>query len=187
LSYAQVPLAVTVPHSYVGQQVVGSVPVCFEPHLHVGTAQAVFDAPVVDAGAELTHVGQWKAGQQLVGSVPSLIGVAPFGQAMAIAGQATGFVGSQVGFAGTHWPVHVWPEQFPFASHLQVGSVAGHAQVGGGGGTLVPPSKAGVGPPDGPPPVDGAPPVVVVPPSAEPPPPVVVVPPVTHPQPLQLT
>jgi hypothetical protein len=167
------------------------VPVVFA-HLHVGAAQLTLDdVPFVVAG-ERTHIGQWYVGQQVIGSVPSRIGVDPSGQATTIAGQRTA-LGSQVGFAGTHCPVHVWPEQLPFASHLQVGSVAGQAQVGGVGGTLVPPSTAGVGagwfvPFE---PVDGAPPVVVVPPSAEPPPveppPVVVVPPATQPQPLQLT
>ena len=120
--------------------------------------------------------------------MPSLIGVAPSGQAIAIAGQATGLLGSHVGgFTGTHCPVQVWPEQFPFASHLQVGSVAGQAQVGGGGGTLVPPSAVAVGsggvvfvPPDGAPPVDGVPPPVE-------PPPVVVVPPALQPQPPHVT
>src|SRR5437868_13712636 len=99
--------------------------------------------------------------------MPSLIGVAPFGQAIAIAGHATGLFGSQTGFAGTHCPAQVWPEQFPFASHLQLGSVAGQAQ------TIVPvDGSGGVVPPD-------APPVE--------PPPVVVVPPELQPQPPQLT
>src|SRR5437773_6370683 len=104
--------------------------------------------------------------------MPSLIGVAPFGQAIAMAGHATGLFGSQTDFAGTHCPVQVCPEQFPFASHLQVGSVAGQAQVGGAGGTLVPPSAVAVG--SGgvvfdEPLADGAPPVGV-PPPVEPPP-----------------
>jgi hypothetical protein len=116
--------------------------------------------------------------------MPSLIGVAPFGQAIAIAGQATGLLGSQVGLAGRHWPVHVWPVQTPDASHVQLGSVAGQAQIGGGGGTLVPPSAVvgSGGVVDGPP-VDGAPvpvPVPVVPPP-------VVMPPALQPQPPQLT
>src|SRR5580765_8013936 len=92
--------------------------------------------------------------------MPSLIGVAPFGQAIAIAGHATGLLGSQTVLAGTHWPVHVMPEQFPFASHEQLGSVAGQAQI------IEPPV-----------PVDGSGGVV----------PVVVVPPELQPQPPQLT
>lgn len=100
----------------------------------------------------------------MVGSTPSLIGVAPSGHAIAIAGQATGRVGSQVGVLGTHLPAHVWPEQFPAASHLQVGSAVGHAQTGVGG-TLVPVEGSVVGP--------GVPPVVV--------------PPTLQPQPLHVT
>jgi len=102
--------------------------------------------------------------------MPSLIGVAPFGQAIAIAGHATGLVGSQIGLAGTHCPAQVWPEQFPFASHLQLGSVVGQAQIVV---ELVPVDGSGGGVPVDEPPVE--------------PPPVVVMPPVEHPQPPQLT
>jgi hypothetical protein len=54
-----VPAAVSVPHVYVGQQVVGSVPVCLA-HLHVGAAQAVPepDAPGIEAVVDRTHIGQ---------------------------------------------------------------------------------------------------------------------------------
>jgi hypothetical protein len=123
---------------------------------HAGAAQAV---PVPDGDVELaagTQVGQWYAGQQVIGSTPSLIGVAPSGQAIAIAGQRTR-AGSQVVVRGTHLPAHVWPEQFPFASHLHDGSVAGHAQTGVGG-TLVPVDGSG----------GAVPPPVVVPPAMQP-------------------
>ena len=106
--------------------------------------------------------------------MPSLIGVDPSGQAIAIAGHATGLLGSQIGFAGTHWPVHVCPLQLPFASHMQLGSVAGQAH-GGTGGTLVPPMPVvGSG---------GGVPVLVLPV----PPLVVGVPPPPQPQPLHDT
>ena len=162
------------------------MPVVFA-HLQVGAAQLTLDdVPFVVEG-ERTHIGQWYVGQHDIGSMPSLIGIDPSGQAIAIAGQATGLFGSHVVVAGTHCPVQVWPEQFPFASHLQLGSVVGQAQVGGEGGTEVPPSAAGVGDgmfvpavPPAPVPVPPLPVPVLVPP-------VVVMPPALQPQPLQLT
>jgi hypothetical protein len=153
------------------------VPVVFA-HLQVGAAQLTLDdvPPVVEG--ERTHIGQWYVGQQVIGLVPSRIGVDPSGQATTIAGQRTP-LGSQVGLAGTHCPAHVWPEQFPFASHWQLGSLVGQAQ-GGVGGTEVPPSAAGVG--DGVPVPE--PPSMPVLPVPVPP---VVVPPALQPQPPQLT
>ena len=62
------------------------------------------------------------------------------------------------------------PEQLPFASHVQDGSLVGHAQVGGVGGTLIP--------------VDGSVDGMFVPPVDVPP---VVVPPALHPQPEHVT
>jgi hypothetical protein len=95
--------------------------------------------PVVEAGVEALHVGQVYVWQQVFGSTPAGIGVAPSGQTGANVGHATGLFGSHVGFAGTHCPSHVWPLQLPFASHTHDGSPAGHAHVDGGtGGTLVP-------------------------------------------------
>jgi hypothetical protein len=158
----------TVPHSYFGQQVAGSVLMILAHGQRTAGHALVLGAPVaVVAG---TQVGQWYVGQQVIGSTPSLIGVAPSGQAIAIAGQATGLVGSQVDFAGTHCPVHVWPLQFPLASHMQDGSLVGQAQIGVGG-TLVP--------------VDGSGEVMFVPPVDVPPP--VVVPPALQPQPEHVT
>ena len=52
--YPQVPSASNIRHSYVGQQVIGSVPVCLA-HLHVGAGQGA-TAPFAVAGA--THAGQ---------------------------------------------------------------------------------------------------------------------------------
>ena len=132
---AQVPSALTAPHSYFGQQLAGSVPTCLAHGQRIA-GQAVPVPPVVDAGVERTHVGHVYVWQHVFGSMPEEIGVAPSGHAIAIAGQATGLLGSQVGFAGTHCPSHVWPLQFPAASQTQDGSPAGHAQVDGG--TLVP-------------------------------------------------
>ena len=83
-----------------------------------------------------TQVGQWYAGQQVVGSTPSLIGVAPSGHAIAIAGQATGLFGSHVVVLGTHLPTQVWPRQVPVASQVQVGSAVVQPQVEGGGTVL---------------------------------------------------
>ena len=135
LRYAQVPSALTAPHSYVGQQLAGSVPTCLA-HAHLIAGQAVPVPPVVPAGVERTQVGQVYVWQHVFGSVPDGIGVAPSGQMGANVGQTFGFFGSHVGFAGTHCPSHVWPLQLPSASHTQDGSPAGHAHVDGG--TLVP-------------------------------------------------
>ena len=138
------------PHSYVGQQLAGSVPTTFaQAHLIAG--QLVL-APVVGR----VHVGQWYAGQQVFGSMPSAIVIDPSGQmARSILGQMT-VAGSHVGVSGTHLPAQVWPLQFPLASHTHDGSDAGQAHVVSGG-TLVP--------------VDGSIVVVGVPPVLQPQPP----------------
>ena len=93
----------------------------------------------------------------MFGSTPVGIGFCPFGQTGASVGQATGFIGSQVGWPGTQRPTHCWPLQLPSASHMQLGSDAGQAQVESGGSDI---------------PVAGS---------------VVGVPPVLQPQPEQLT
>ena len=102
------PSALGVPHSYFGQQVAGSVATIFA-QAHAGAAHAV-PVPPVPVGdvvlAARTQVGQWYAGQQVVGSTPSLIGVAPSGQAIAIAGQMAAR-GSQVGVLGAHLPSQI--------------------------------------------------------------------------------
>jgi len=125
----------TGPHSYFGQQLAGSVPICLA-HAQRTAGQAVPVPPVVDAGVDRTQVGQVYVWQHVFGSVPEGIGVAPSGQTGANVGQTFGLFGSHVGLDGTHCPAHVWPLQFPSASQTHVGSPAGHAQVDGG--TLVP-------------------------------------------------
>ena len=135
LLYAQVPSALTGPHSYFGQQLAGSVPTCLAQGQRIA-GQAVPVPPVVDAGVERTQVGQVNVWQQVFGSMPEGIGMAPSGQTGANVGQAFGLFGSQVGLARTHCPSHVWPLQFPSESQTHVGSPAGHAQVDGG--TLFP-------------------------------------------------
>ena len=69
--------------------------------------------------------------------------------------------------------MHDLPLQLPAASHVQDGSLVGHAHVGGAGGTLVP--------------VDGSGDVMFGAPPVDVPLPVVVVPPALQPQPEQLT
>ena len=163
--YAQVPSAFTVPHSYFGQQVAGSVlTILAHGQRTAGHALPPLVPFVVAAG---TQVGHLYVSQQVIGSTPAGIGVAPSGQIGANVGHATGLLGSQVGFAGTHCPAHVLPVQFPFASHMHDGSLAGHAQIDGVGGTLIP--------------VDGS---VIVPPVDVPPP---VVAPALQPQPEHVT
>ena len=156
----------TGPHSYFGQQLAGSVPTCLAQGQRIA-GHAVPVPPVVDAGVERTHVGQVYVWQQLFGSTPEGIGVAPSGQIGANVGHAFGLLGSHVGFASTHCPSHVCPLQFPFASHTHDGSPAGHAHVDGG--TLVPVAGS-----------VGVPPV----PPVVPPPPIA---PVLQPQPAQVT
>ena len=147
-----------------GQQVVGSVPVCLAQAQIAIAGQATLAVVVAFA-----QVGHWKVGQQVVGSIPPCTGVAPLGQAIAMAGQATGLLGSHFDGAGAHWPVQVWPLQFPFASQVQLGSLAGQAQAL---------------PVDEPPVLPGAPPVLGgVLPAPVPP---VVVPAEPQPQPLQV-
>ena len=134
----QAPLASTGPHSYLGQQVVGSVPTTLaQAHLIAGQTLL---APV-DVVARASHTGQVYAWQQVFGSMPFGIGMTPFGQTGANVGQTTGLVGSHFGCSGTQRPTHCWPLQFPAASHLHDGSDAGqvHIESGGTGGTLVPP------------------------------------------------
>jgi hypothetical protein len=138
------------PHSYIGQQLAGSVPTCFAQTQRIA-GQAVPVPPAVDAGVDLTHVGHVYVWQQVFGSVPEGIGMAPSGQTGANVGQTIGLPGSQVGFAGTHCPSHCWPLQFPSASQKQVGSPAGHAHVDGGTlapvvGSVVPPPPVPVAP-----------------------------------------
>jgi hypothetical protein len=62
--------------------------------------------------------------------------VTPFGQIGANVGHATGLFGSHFGCSGTHLPSHVWPLQFPMASHMHDGSDAGQAHVESGGTVL---------------------------------------------------
>ena len=130
----QAPLASIGPHSYCGQQVVGSVPTTFaQTHLIAGQTLL---APV-DVAARGSQTGQVNVWQHVIGSTPFGIGVTPFGQTGANVGQATGLFGSHFGCSGTHRPTHCWPLQFPLASHTHDGSEAGQAQVESGG-TLVP-------------------------------------------------
>jgi len=124
----------TGPHSKVGQQLFGSVPVCLA-HAHAGAAH---DRGAVLAGSERMHTGQVYVSQQLFGSTPVGIGICPFGQTGANVGQVAGFIGSHVGFCGTHWPAHVRPLHAPLASHMQLGSLRSQPQAGGVGGTSLP-------------------------------------------------
>jgi hypothetical protein len=130
----QVPLASTAPHSYFGQQVVGSVPTTFaQAHLIAGQT-LVAPVDVVAFGSQTGQVYVW---QHVIGSTPLGIGVTPFGQTGAKVGQATGWFGSHFVVSGTHLPAQVWPLQFPFASHLHDGSDAGQAHAESGG-TVIP-------------------------------------------------
>jgi hypothetical protein len=98
--YAQVPSALTMPHSYFGQQVAGSVPtILAHGHRTAGHALVLVVPLAVVLG---TQVGHLYVSQQVIGSTPAGTGVAPSGHTGANVGHATGLLGSQVGFAGTH-------------------------------------------------------------------------------------
>ena len=116
------------PHSYFGQQVVGSVPTTLA-HAHLTAGQMLLG----ELAARMSHTGQVYVWQQVFGSTPVGIGICPLGHTGANVGQATGFIGSQVGFSGTQRPTHCWPLQLPAASHMQLGSDAGQVQAASGG------------------------------------------------------
>jgi hypothetical protein len=121
-------------HWNIGQQVIGSVPICLE-HAHSGDAHV---RGAVPAGVVCAHTGHVYVGQQVFGSMPVGTGICPFGHTWAIAGHVTR-VRSHVGFCGTHWPTHVRPLHAPLASQTQLASLRSHAHVpGGSGGTCMP-------------------------------------------------
>jgi hypothetical protein len=136
-TYPQVPSAFTGPHSHVGQQLIGSVPVCLA-HAHAGAAHDVVGGGGMLASHDRAHTGQVYVGQQVFGSMPVEIGICPFGHTWAIAGHVTA-ARSHVGFWGTHWPAHVRPLHEPLASQTQLVSLRSHAHMpGGNGGTSMP-------------------------------------------------